>query len=66
MWTLHKVSITATQDGAVLKRAYASSKVLPPGEVRFFNASASVALDAGAGAVVQASEPDYWLVTLAS
>eukprot|EP00935_MAST-01C_sp_MAST-1C-sp1_P000060 g60.t1 len=53
-------------DGAVLKREYAPAKTLPPAEVRFFNASASVALDAGAGAPVQASDPQYWLVTLAS
>jgi len=66
MWTLHHASITATQDKAVLKREYASSKLLPPAEVRFFEADASVPLDAGAGAVVQASDPSYWIVTLAS
>ena len=51
-------------DKAVLKREYASSQTLPSAEVRVYAANASVAL-AGADAVVQASESDYWLITVA-
>lgn len=58
--------ITATQNEAVLKREFANSKALPPAEVRFFRANASVPLEAGAGAVVQASDPEYWRVTVNS
>ena len=65
MWAVHGARITALQDKAVLKRRYASSQGLPPAEVRVYPANASVAL-AGADAVAQASESDYWLITAAS
>ena len=64
MWVVHSAHITALQDKAVLKREYASSQTLPSAEVRVYAANASVAL-AGADAVVQASESDYWLITVA-
>ena len=67
MWALqpHNASMTATENEAVLKRTYGPSKSLPPSEVRYFDANASVALQAGGGGVVLASDPTYWLVTLA-
>ena len=67
MWTLgsHNASITATKDHAVLKREYTNSGHLPPSEDRFFSRGATVPLRHGPGAVRQASESDYWVVTVA-
>ena len=67
MWNVQRTGvITATQNGAVLKREFANSKALPPAEVRVFRTNASVPLEAGAGTVVQASDPEYWRVTVNS
>jgi len=68
MWELEakNASIKANGDKAVLKREYTNSGHLPPSEVHFFNANATVALRAGPGAVMQASDPEYWVVTVAT
>ena len=65
MWEVHGANIISRQDKAVIKRQYASSKTLPPSEVRIYSANVSVEL-AGADAVVQASHSDYWLITVAA
>ena len=65
MWEVHGANIISRQDKAVIKRQYASSKTLPPSEVRIYSANVTVEL-AGADAVVQASHSDYWLITAAA
>jgi hypothetical protein len=68
MWELkaNNASIKATRDKADLKREYTNSAKLPPSEVRFFDANAAVELHVGPGAVLQASDPKYWIVTVAT
>ena len=69
MWVLgaHNASIraTATWSRAVLKRECAASSSLPPSQVRFFHPNATVALRVGPEAVIQAEDPQYWVVTVA-
>ena len=67
MWVLgaHNASIRATEKRAVLKREYAPSSSLPPSEIRIFHANATVELQAGPEAVIQAGDPQYWVVTVA-
>ena len=67
MWELQaNASIKAMQDKAVLKREYKNSASLPPSEIRFFDANTAVALRSGPGAVKQASDTGYWIITAAT